>query len=321
MVSDAPAAQVTTSATNLAHLIHLVSHYLSLRLPAEITLPHRDYPFPTIFSPSSSYSGRDAPFPGSTPSHSSNNSPSASRYADQRSLPKPRPLHLDKKLSALARDDQVAYAAFVEGITFLAWDVAWLCKTQGLNVGDGSWEEVCAIGRNLWQFLLAPLTRPPASREATIRDSPRKPAVSQPSRGGARPPLEASKELPPQGQFSHGTSYGFLAAAAGSDYMSTWRLQSSIKIIEKVKTMLLAERTGAEWEILEGNEWEVEENEADAKREPNLVNRFSVEEMGVLVKAEASGETHGGDGAEDIERDGGEAKGRSTSGWMKLKNR
>ena len=320
-VLDASPAQVTTSATNLAHLVHLVSHYLSLRLPAEITLPHRDYPFPTIFSPSSSYSGRDVPFPGSTPSHSSNNSPSASRHADERSLPKPRPLHLGKKLSVLARDDQVGYAAFVEGITFLAWDIAWLCKTQGLSVGDGSWEEVCAMGKNLWQFLLAPLTRPPLSRETTAKDSPQKALVVQPSKGGTRPPLEVPTGFPPQGHFSHGTSFGFLAGAAGNEYMRSWRLQSPVKVIEKVKMMLLAERTGAEWEILEGNEWEIEENEADAKREPNLVNRFSVEETGVLVKPESGNEIRDGDGAEDTDRDGGEGKGKGTNGWMKLKNR
>ena len=321
MIIDTPPNQVTTSTANLAHLVHLVSHYLSLRLPAEITLPHRDYPFPTIFSPSSSYTGRDAPFPGSSPSQSSNNSPSASRHAEQRSLPRPRPLHLTKKLSALAKDDLIAYSSFVEGITFLAWDIAWLCKTQGMSVGDNSWEDVCAMGRNLWQLLLAPLVRPTLSREISSRNSPQKPIRGQSPSTKTRLPVTASSEkvLTP-GHFSHGTAFGFLAAAAGNEHMRSWRLQSPIKIIDKVKAMLQAERTGAEWELLEGNEWEVEDNEPLAKGEPNLVNQPGIDETGVLVKPEAH-EASEEKLAGDDRKGEGEGKDKSTSGWMKLKNR
>ncbi len=170
------------------------------------------------------------------------------------------------------------------------------------------------MGKNLWQLLLAPLARPPPSKETTNRSSPQKLALSQsPTVKIRSPAADITKGSPPQGHFSHGTVYGYLAAAAGTEYMRNWRLPPPIKVIEKVKTMLLAERTGAEWEILEGNEWEAEENEADAKGEPNLVNRFSVEETGVLVKPEAN------DG--HPEESAGEGKGKSTSGWMKLKNR
>lgn len=77
--------------------------------------------------------------------------------------------------------------------------------------------------------------------------------------------------------------------------MRGWRLQSPVKVIEKVKAMLLSERTGAEWEILEGNEWE---------EEPTTGNGDGKEE-------EAAG---GGIGDE-------EAKGKGTSGWMKVKSR
>jgi hypothetical protein len=231
-------------------------------------------------------------------------------------------LYLDKKLTALAKDDQVAYASFVEGITFLAWDVAWLCKTQGLNIGDNSWEDICAIGKNLWQLLLAPLARPPLPRNLSSKSSPQKPVKPQtPSAPAQATTTELRKNPPLPGRFSHGTAYGYLAAAEGSEYMRNWRLQSPIRVIEKVKAMLLAERTGAEWEILEGNEWEAEDADIDAKREPNLVNRpLGIEETGILVRPEAK-EGSEGERVGKSEREEGEEKGRSTSGWTKLKSR
>jgi len=93
----------------------------------------------------------------------SNNSSLASRTV----YSQPRPLHIEKKLSEVAKEDSVAYALFVEGMTLLVWDIAWICKTQGLSVGDNSWEEVCAMGRNLWQLLAAasPVPRPPILRQ------------------------------------------------------------------------------------------------------------------------------------------------------------
>ncbi len=44
--------QLMSSRINLAHLVYLISHYLTLRLSVEITLPHRDY---SLFSSGSSY--------------------------------------------------------------------------------------------------------------------------------------------------------------------------------------------------------------------------------------------------------------------------
>lgn len=330
---------MTTSTTNLAHLIHLVSHYLSVRLPAEITLSHRDYPLPTILSPISSYISRDVPFPGSTPSQSSNNSPSASRMADQRSLPRPRPLHLDRKLSALAKEDPVAYALFVEGITFLAWDIAWVCKTQGLNIGANSWEEVCAMGKNLWQLLVAPPPRHEGSGPTLIPGPSSRPAVSRVPTAAVSNVPEDSKAAPSAmlGHFSHGTAHSFLAAAAGTEYMRGWRLQSPLKVVEKVKAMLLSERTGAEWEILEGNEWEEEAAAAVAARGGGEVGHAGGKEWGDGVDGnhvhakEGSGGGEGGDegmgnasaatamAAMMGDEDGG--KGKGSNGWMKVKSR
>lgn len=186
----------------------------------------------------------------------------------------------------------MAYASFVEGITFLAWDIAWLCKTQGMNVGGSSWEEVCSMGKNLWHLLLAPPSRPIVKRESSSKNPQQPPYTSN--------PLPTAEDAPALGHFSHGTVYGFLASASGAEHMRDWRLQSPVKIIERVKTMLLAERTGAEWEILEGNEWEKEEGQAEAlvRHVGNLEKVPRIEETGVLVPGQVDvGDQFSGDGS------------------------
>ena len=67
--------------------------------------------------------------------------------------------------------------------------------------------------------------------------------------------------------------------------MRDWRLQAPLKVIEKVKAMLLSERTGAEWELLEGNEWE-DEAEAEMNKVAKTVAKPAIEETGILVKGE-----------------------------------
>ena len=133
--------------------------------------------------------------------------------------------------------------------------------------------------------------------------------------------------------------------------MRDWRLQSPVKVIEKVKAILLAERTGAEWEILEGNEWEEEERQAEAPvhHVGNPGRIFKIEETGVLVPGQAEdaiqfvgngsrmprieetgvlvpghGVTIGSGGAEregGVEGETTEKKGKGKSGLSKLRSR
>ena len=133
--------------------------------------------------------------------------------------------------------------------------------------------------------------------------------------------------------------------------MRDWRLQSPLKVIEKVKAMLLAESTNAEWELLDGNECEEEEGQAEAPvhHGDNGGRLPRIEETGVLVPAHAEiGVLHKGYGSRmssidetgvlvpgqgirttvggaeqggDEEREGTVEKGKGKSGWMKLKSR
>ena len=286
--------QVTASLTNIVRLLCLICSYLHIRLPAEIVLPHRDYPLPTIYSPASSYGPArpPAPFPAPTTSSSSNpliaglvaSSPKASRIFDQHGGTqtsvggRPRPLFLDRKLSRLVREDPAAYAHFVEGVALLAWNVAWLCRTQGVMVASSDWTDVCQIGRNLWELLVAP-RRPSLSRrntpkagQGTEKDKDRE--------GGS--PKSKSKDMAGEvdkgrlantnilGVFSHGSTLNFLHGSNAPSAslplpamnippstvveVSTrgWKFASPVKVLHELKSVLAAEMSGLDWEVLEG---------------------------------------------------------------------
>lgn len=163
-----------------------------------------------------------------------------------------------------------------------------------------------------------------------------RPAVSRVPTSAVPNILEDSK-VPPSamlGHFSHGTAHSFLAAAAGTEYMRGWRLHSPVKVVEKVKVMLLSERTGSEWEILEGNEWE-EEAPPAAAGAGGEAGRADVKDLGggvdghkVHAKEASGGGEAMGSGAAAAnatatmmgDEDGG-SKGKGSSGWMKVKSR
>lgn len=313
VVVDAHPSQVTTSLTNVARLLVLVAHYLALRLPAEITLPHHEYPLATIFTPSQSYSNRKVPFPGTTAVQSSTASPTASRTGDVNPLPRPRPLFIEKKLPRLAREDPATYKFFVEGVSLLAWDVAWVCRTQGVPGGTESWEEICAIGRNLWQLLIAPLPSPTLLRVLSSRDVQRQKSGKEASHQA----LSRTKSLPKFGQFSHGTAHSFLGGAAGLELMRGWNFSKPTTVIDPLKKALLSEMNNAEWELLDEQEWD----QGQPSREDDaVVVRNKAMDESALDKAESVMTAHPlseeGDHAEDLS-----GKARGVSGWTKVRGR
>ncbi|KAI9842270.1 MAG: hypothetical protein M1837_007339 [Sclerophora amabilis] len=321
-LNNATPSQITTSINHIAHLLTLTSHYLALQLPAQITLPHRDYPLPTIFSPSSSYFPKEVPFPGSTPSHSSSTSLSASRSKEYRSLPRPRPLYLDKPLPVLSKEDQMTYSLFIEGITLLAWDIAWVCRSQGLNIGSTSWEDICPLGRNLWQLLIATPSQPsmparPSNKDATAKLSPRKGSGTTPAE-----PVDY-KPHPTLGHYSHGSAHSFLGGAEGSEYMRSWKLQGPMKIVDHLKSALLGEMAGAEWEMLDEREWDDDRERRDDEavlvggRRSNGGFDDGKSVPSTPTKKETAPTED--DASADVP-DGSKGK-TGTSGWMKLKPR
>ncbi|TVY54316.1 hypothetical protein LCER1_G003228 [Lachnellula cervina] len=308
-------AQVSTALSHIVHLLMLAMHYLAIRLPAEITLPHRDYPLPTIFPLASSHTYKDVPFPSNTHGQSSNTSPTASRHAEQANLPRPRPLFIKKPLPILATEDPAAYGLFIEGVTLLAYDIAWACKSQGISVGDdSSFDDICNIGRNLYSLLIGSRQRPaPPSRVPS--------AQSTPSKGGNRDSETEEKKTNPDplmGKYSHGTALSFLGSAEGTEFVRSWKLLSPVKLADRLKAKLMSEVANAEWEVLDEDAWAVDDEMGDD---------------GVVVGARKEGERGIGLGMQSfmsmktvmdaVEMVGGGDGDRKpgTSGWTKLKPR
>ncbi|KAF2132939.1 hypothetical protein P153DRAFT_364193 [Dothidotthia symphoricarpi CBS 119687] len=312
-LNDAPPDYLCASLAAVAQLLVRVAAYLGIRLPAEITLPHNDYPQPTIFSPPSSYQGKKVPFPGSTPSHSSSNSPEASRTLDPRvHLPKPRTLFVDRPLSHLSAEDPPAYSSFIEGVSLLAYNVAWLCRTQGMKDSFKVWEDICPVGRNLHRLLIVQETYLPHRLENPLDKD------MNVAKSSSRLPL---RKVPVGfGQLSHATSHSFMHIAENTQYLGGWLLTPT-KITDELKAFLLAEQQAQEWDVLNQKEWE--DMETLVAEDPILIGEKRRGNTGIddgrshLTSTIASGKSSPSQKNDASE---GERR-RGTSGWTKVKSR
>jgi len=302
--------QLSASLAAVAQLLVRVAAYLGVRLPAEITLPHNDFPQPTIFSPSSSYQGKRVPFPGSTPSHSSSNSPEASRHLDARSqLPKPRLLFTDRPLTHLAAEDPPVYSSFIEGVSLLAYDVAWLCRSQGMKDQFTQWEDVCSMGRNLHRLLVL--------QETKLAQRPENPLDKDiaPAKASSKVPLR--KTPVGFGELSHATSHSFLANAENAQYMSGWALTPT-KITDELKTYLYAEQQAQEWDKLDQREWEDMENVM--AEDPVLIGEKRRGTAGLTHEPGSMASTTAfQQGAEQAA--GADERQKGVNGWTRVKSR
>lgn len=241
-MNNAQPELISASLAHITHLLWLTSHYLAIRLPAEITLPHNDYPRPTIFSLQSSYHHGDVAFPGASLL------PPDPRDRQFAHVPHPRPLFIDKPLSTLAKEDPALHNSFLEATCLLAYDIVWLCRTQGVPVGDNSnsLEDFACMGRNLYTLLM----------NSSVQRNPQQiiDAAAQPSNPGGNNPAVLH-----MGLYSHGTAHTFLGSAAGNDLTRSFKMPSNIaKLVDRLKAKLLRENPAAaapEWELLEDDAW------------------------------------------------------------------
>ena len=170
--------------------------------------------------------------------------PSVGKFPSRRRL-----LWIDRPLPQLASEDPQAYSLYLDAVILLAWDVAWLAKTQGIDVGSKGWEDICLVGRNLWDLFGGSLEY---SHEESRRPSSKDIAqAGEPFLNGFRP-------------FSQSSAHNFLNAAGptgAAEYMKSWKYTTPNKIIEIIKSALAHERMGADWEVLEKPEEKIPEEE------------------------------------------------------------
>ncbi|KAJ4314210.1 hypothetical protein N0V94_006568 [Neodidymelliopsis sp. IMI 364377] len=313
-MNDAPPDYLSASLAAVAQLLVRVAAYLGIRLPAEITLPHTDYPQPTIFSSSSSYQGKKVPFPGTTLSNSSSNSPEASRTLDPRiHLPKPRTLFIDRPLAHLSAEDPPAYSSFIEGVSLLAYNIAWLCRTQGMKDSFKNWEDIGPMGRNLYRLLIL--------QETYIPRRPENPLDKDMSsvKSSASPLRKAPVGF---GQLSHATSHSYMNVAENAQYLSGWSLTPT-KIMDELKAFLLAEQQAQEWDVLNQKEWEDMENLI--AEDPVMIGdkrrNASLDDGRSYTTSTTTNGMSTASQKDDVSEGGLPGRKKGTSGWTKVKSR
>ncbi|KPM40716.1 hypothetical protein AK830_g5866 [Neonectria ditissima] len=269
---------ISTSLGHVSHLLMLASHYLAIRLPAAITLPHRDYPRPTILNLFNSYKHGDMDFPD----QSGVATPSSDRHTESQHVPRPRPLFIDKPLPQLAKEDPATFSYFIEGVTLLAYDIAWACSTQGVPIGDKTYfEDICNMGRNLHSLLI---------NQQTNRGNmfPIPPAPQITSSDAENNEIQTNW----MGRFSHGTTFYFLGGAEGTEFAKNFKLPGPMKLADRLRKKLVSEAPVPDWEVLEDDAWKVEDGLDNASN-----------------------------ATEDKSAEGKNSPRRGSSGWMKVKNR
>ncbi|TQV96106.1 hypothetical protein V2A60_003445 [Cordyceps javanica] len=235
---------ISTSLAHTSHILMLIAHYLAVRLPAEITLPHRDYPRPTIFNLAGSYHHGRVSFPGTPGATTILNE---SQQTDSEHLPTPRPLYIDKPLRQFAKENPAAFSFFLEGVTLLAYNIAWLCCSQGVSIGDkGSFDDICNMGKNLYGLFVSSCLQGPPLTNATTDD---------------KKPTSNKEEATPSwiGRYSHGTTFYALAGADGTELVRTFKLPSPMKLADKLKKKILGESSAPDWELLDDDAWKVDD--------------------------------------------------------------
>lgn len=292
---DLPPEVVSTSLAHIAHILALACHYLAIRLPAEITLPHRDYPRPTIFSLASSYAHGEVPFPGSaspsTPAITAAAAAAAAAASTKshgnrdlfQRIPRARPLYLDKALPLLAKDDGPGHTMFLEGIALLAYNIAWACCSQGVPIGDRtSFDDAFNMGRNLYNLLIGnQLLNNPAGRifstagaaaaaAATSASTPPKTAGNNGSTNNSTTTADKAP-VASMGRYAHGTTHTFL----GDDTIQGFKLLGPNRLADRLKTKLSSESTMPDWEVLEDDAWAVEDEDHN-NMEDGVLNRVVV---------------------------------------------
>ncbi|BDD57918.1 hypothetical protein MAP00_003238 [Monascus purpureus] len=218
------------------------------------------------------------------------------------------------------------YALFLEGAALLAWNISWLCRTQGLSLASDSWEEVCDLGKNMWQLLVASPAQVPSSMRAfASRDVQSKMKVS---RDHPRTSIQRAKSFPMLGHYSHGTVHSFLGGSEGTEFMRSWKLPTPTRVVDKLRTTLLGEMASAEWELLEKKEWDDQLHEQH-QTVPEKVSVATESTTGSELPSNEIGPSHialvgtgvSGSSQKCINEQRVASRPKGTSGWTKLKSR
>lgn len=178
----------------------------------------------------------------------------------------------------------MSYSLFIEAVTLLSYDIAWLCCSQGVSIGDkGSFEDICNMGRNLHSLLMN------NSLQGTNNLTVTAPSANSNADGKRN---DAQQNW--IGRYSHGTAFYFMVGADGTEFVKTFKLPSPMKLADKLKRKLLGDAPAADWEVLDDDAWK---DDGTGNETPNAYM-----DKGWALDGKASPRP-------------------STNGWMKVKSR
>ncbi|KAF3927321.1 hypothetical protein ABW21_db0202174 [Orbilia brochopaga] len=213
---------ITVALGHLSHMSVLIASYLGLKLPCEIVLPARDAPSAMIRSP---------------------------RFL------RARPLSTTLPLSQLHSSDSDQYAMFIEGVSMLVYDVAWLCWSQGLEEAAAEIEDVWQPGRNLYRLLLCTPTKHHPALVQWSESAGEAISLPQNTTTSSKKAQAVNMFL---GRVNHCSAHSFLNSPQGLEHMARWKISLNV-VIDRTKHLLVSETSNAEWDLIED---EIEEDPA-----------------------------------------------------------
>lgn len=147
-----------------------------------------------------------------------------------------------------AKENAAHFSFFLEGVTLLAYNIAWLCCSQGVPIGDkGSFDDICNMGKNLYSLLVSSCLQGPLLTNTSTDDSKQ---------------ISAKEEPAPSwiGRYSHGTTFYALGGADGTDLVKTFKLPGPMKLADKLRKKLLGETPAPDWELLDDDAWKMDDD-------------------------------------------------------------
>jgi hypothetical protein len=194
------------------------------------------------------------------------------------------------------------------------------------------------MGRNLWllfgpQARMSNKTLSPtrAAAHDASNTTPSSAPMARTSSGGnattKRPAhLQAAAASPiTPGRLSHDSAFAFLPAATAqggsAEVFRAWQFANPIRLIERVKASLANERMGAEWEVLEKEEWEGHAEDTSGTSTPlaaalDAPASGAARMRGLLLGRMPSSEGQAGSADEDRRP---EAQ-RQRKGWLRVRS-
>ena len=189
----------------------------------------------------------------------------------------------------------------------LAYDIAWLCRTQGVVDGTPSFDDICDIGRNLYAFAGKDI-RPALDRRTTATSNN---TANEPTRNVQF------------GRYSHNSSKHSLAGHEGTAVFApdAWRV-SMTTLTDRLKSYLRNEAGKAEWHIIDDTEWDdvLEHEQAVMIGGASMMKPLS-NAKGPAMSVMSVAPHDGADDSSDAKSVAGKVKGKGSSGWTKLRGR